>query len=54
MVLDPEAIWKYDPAQGYSKSRNSPWSGREMQGQVAYTLVGGTVVFDRRRGVLEQ
>ncbi len=54
VVLDPEAIWKYDPAQGYSKSRNSPWSGREMQGQIAYTLVGGTVVFDRQRGVLEQ
>lgn len=54
VVLDPEAIWKYDPAQGYSKSRNSPWAGREMQGQVVYTLVGGSLVFDRRRGVLEQ
>ncbi len=54
VVLDPEAIWKYDPAQGYSKSRNSPWAGREMQGQVVYTLVGGRLVFDRRRGVLEQ
>ncbi len=54
VVLDPQAIWKYDPAQGYSKSRNSPWAGREMVGQVVYTLVGGSVVFDRQRGVLEQ
>ncbi|MCP4038992.1 MAG: dihydroorotase [bacterium] len=54
VVLDPEAIWKYDPAHGYSKSRNSPWAGREMVGQVVYTLVGGHVVFDRERGVLEQ
>lgn len=54
VVLDPEAIWKYDPAQGYSKSRNSPWAGREMIGQVAYTLVDGDVVFDRERGVLER
>jgi dihydroorotase len=54
VILDPDAIWKYDPAHGYSKSRNSPWAGREMEGQVAYTLVGGDVVFDRLRGVLEQ
>ena len=54
VVLDPSSIWKYDPAQGYSKSRNSPWAGREMEGQVAYTLVAGKVVFDRERGVLEQ
>ena len=54
VVLDPEAIWKYDPAQGYSKSRNSPWAGREMVGQVVYTLVEGDVVFDRERGVLER
>ena len=51
-ILDPEAIWKYDSAQGYSKSRNSPWAGQEMVGQVAYTLVRGEVVFDRQRGVL--
>ena len=54
VILDPEAIWKYDPANGYSKSRNSPWAGREMVGQVVYTLVGGDVVFDRQRGVLAQ
>lgn len=54
VILDPEAIWKYDPAQGYSKSRNSPWAGKEMIGQVVYTLVEGNVVFDRQRGVLEQ
>ena len=54
VILDPEAIWKYEPAQGYSKSRNSPWAGKEMIGQVVYTLVEGNVVFDRQRGVLEQ
>ena len=54
VVLDPSTIWKYDPALGYSKSRNSPWAGREMEGQVAYTLVAGNVVYDRDRGVLEQ
>lgn len=53
VVLDPERIWKYDPAEGYSKSRNSPWAGREMQGQVLYTLVEGNVVFDLERGVLD-
>lgn len=53
VVLDPERIWKYDPSQGYSKSRNSPWAGHELVGRPIYTLVGGEVVFDVERGVLE-
>ena len=53
VVLDPERIWKYDPAHGYSKSRNSPWAGREMVGRPIYTLVDGNIVFDIARGALE-
>jgi dihydroorotase len=54
IVLDPERIWKYEPSVGYSKSRNSPWAGREMTGQVTHTLVEGSVVFDLERGALEK
>jgi dihydroorotase len=51
-VVDPEQRWRYDPAKGFSKSRNSPWTGRELVGRTRYTLVGGTLVYDVERGVL--
>ena len=52
MILDPERIWIYDPAKGYSKSRNSPWTGQEMIGRAIATIVGGQLVYDVERGVL--
>ncbi len=52
VVLDPELRWIYDPANGFSKSRNSPWAGQEMQGRVMATLVGGKTVYDVENGVL--
>jgi dihydroorotase len=51
-ILDPEVRWPYDPAKGYSKSRNSPWSGHELTGRVLFTLVDGRLVFDVERGIL--
>ncbi len=50
--IDPDRRWVYDPAKGYSKSRNSPWAGREMIGRAVATIVGGTLVYDVDRGVL--
>ncbi len=52
VVLDPEKKWLYDPAKGFSKSRNSPWAGREMQGRVLSTIVNGRLVYHADRGVL--
>jgi dihydroorotase len=52
VVLDPESRWVYDPARGFSKSRNSPWAGQEMHGRVVATLVGGKPVYDVEHGVL--
>ena len=52
VILDPERIWIYDPAKGYSKSRNSPWAGQEMCGRAIATIVGGRRVYDVERGVL--
>jgi dihydroorotase len=51
-VLDPTRAWTYDPAKGYSKSRNSPWAGARLQGRVVATLVGGRLVYHVDRGVL--
>ncbi len=52
VIFDPERRWTYDPAKGYSKSRNSPWAGQEMQGRIETTLVAGVVVYHVDRGVL--
>ncbi|MGH0031352.1 MAG: dihydroorotase [Myxococcota bacterium] len=52
VLLDPEAEWVYDPAKGWSKSRNSPWAGETLTGRVVATFVGGRCVYDVERGVL--
>jgi dihydroorotase len=52
VVLNPELRWTYDPAKGYSKSRNSPWAGSELTGCAVATIVGGRLVYHRDRGVL--
>lgn len=52
VVLDPERVWTYDPAKGYSKSRNSPWAGAELTGRVIATVVEGRLVYHSDRGVL--
>ena len=51
-LIDPDLHWIYDPAKGYSKSRNSPWAGCEMIGRAVATIVGGVLVYDLDRGVL--
>jgi len=51
-LVDPERSWLYDPAKGFSKSRNSPWAGHTLTGRVRSTWVEGRMVFDVERGVL--
>jgi dihydroorotase len=51
-VVDPERRWTYDPAKGFSKSRNSPWAGQTLTGRVLLTFVGGKLVYDVERGVV--
>lgn len=51
-VVDPERRWVYDPAKGHSKSRNSPWAGKELTGRTVATLVDGKLVYHVDRGVL--
>jgi dihydroorotase len=52
VLLDPARRWAYDPAAGFSKSRNSPWAGRELEGRVLATWAGGRLVYQPGRGVL--
>jgi dihydroorotase len=52
VVLDPTRVWNYDPAKGWSKSRNSPWAGQDLTGRVLATVVDGRLVYHVDRGVL--
>ncbi len=47
-IFDPEATWRLDRNKLFSKSKNTPWHGREMTGKVTHTIRGGLVVFEYR------
>jgi dihydroorotase len=44
-VLDVNRRWTYDVNQSPSKSRNTPFHGREFRGGAAATIVNGQVVW---------
>jgi dihydroorotase len=46
-IFDPDEKWVVDPAEFKSKSRNTPFAGRELLGRPKMTLVGGRFVFER-------
>jgi dihydroorotase len=41
VVFDPAAKWVVDPAEFASKSRNTPFAGRELSGRVIHTFFAG-------------
>jgi dihydroorotase len=43
-LLDPAVEWSYDPASGFSKSRNSPWKSKRLVGRCTHAFVGGKLV----------
>ncbi|TAG29190.1 MAG: dihydroorotase, partial [Verrucomicrobia bacterium] len=45
MLFDPAEEWIYDALFGFSKSSNSPWHGKKLQGRVRHTVVAGKPVF---------
>jgi dihydroorotase len=46
ILIDIEQPWVCDAGQLLSKSKNTPYDGRRMQGTTKATLVQGDVVFD--------
>ena len=44
-VIDPQRVMVYTEEAIVSKSRNSPFLGRELTGRAVLTMVGGRVVF---------
>lgn len=47
VVFDPAADWVVQPNAFYSRSRNTPFTGRRLRGRADLTIVGGEVVFRR-------
>ena len=48
-LVDPGARWTVDPAQSASRSRNTPFAGRELPGRVVATFLRGrATVLDGR------
>src|SRR5262249_30094990 len=50
VLVDPEAAVSIDGSRLRTKSRNTPWLGKALVGEVRMTLAGGEIVFDLERG----
>jgi dihydroorotase len=46
-IIDPAVSWTVAPETFYSKSRNTPFAGRQLRGRADATIVRGQVVFRR-------
>jgi dihydroorotase len=44
-IFDPAKKWTFHVAHSQSASKNSPFDGRQMQGKVMATIVGGSLKF---------
>ncbi len=49
VIFDPERAWKIREVEFRSKSKNSPFDGRPVQGRVLRTLVNGESIFQLER-----
>lgn len=47
VVFDPTVTYQIDKQTFLSKGKNTPFHGRKVKGEVAYTLVAGNVVYER-------
>ena len=44
-IIDPDREWTVTQEGFVSKSKNSPFVGRKLQGLVEYTICGGKIVY---------
>jgi dihydroorotase len=48
VLVDPTIKWTIDPARLRTKSKNTPFLRREVEGRIAMTIVEGRIVFEER------
>jgi len=53
-VFDPKEEWVVDPDKFQSRSKNSPWIGKSLQGKVKQTFVSGQKVWDGERVIISE
>jgi dihydroorotase len=49
-IFDPNRMTKADVNKSQSKSRNTPFDGRELKGAPVATIVGGRIVWHADQG----
>jgi dihydroorotase len=47
VLLDPRSRWTIEPGKLQTKSFNTPFAGRTLEGQIAMTLCEGQVAYER-------
>lgn len=50
-IFDPDKKNTIDSSKFYSKSRNTPFNGWEVKGQVAATIVDGKIIYSNIKGI---
>jgi dihydroorotase len=45
VIIDPDRSWTVRPEESFSKSRNTPFAGAQLQGRAVSTIVRGAVVY---------
>lgn len=48
VVFNPKKEYEIDPLTFYSKSRNTPFGGKKVKGEVEATIVAGEVVYENK------
>jgi dihydroorotase len=46
VLIDPDRVWKVEPATLVSRSKNSAFLGHELRGAAIRTYVAGELVYD--------
>ena len=44
-IIDLNKDWTVDPSKFFSRSKNTPFGGRKLKGQVVKTLLDGKIVY---------
>ncbi len=50
VVFDPKASWIVDTKQLESKSKNTPFVGKKLDGVVTHAIVGGKIKYEKKEG----